>query len=136
MEDTDLIERASAVERVTKAVRPQHEPEVKEAIDAYEEVRARSRETFMLELRFRDGRVRNFDYAHLQESEFVPHDKMILRFGTREVTAEGRNLRAVYTLITEHRRRFIHEGTDEEEAGKPENAAHIDKIEVRIAVEV
>lgn len=89
----------------------------------------------MLEMRFKDGTVRNFDYGHLRESEFVPQDKMVLRFGTKEVIAEGRNLRAVYTSIIEHRRRFIHEGTDEEEAGKPETEAHIDKIEVRIAAE-
>lgn len=133
MEDTEVKERVSAVERVGKAARPRHEPEVEDAIDAYEEARARSREAFMLELRFKDGKIRNFDYGHLRESEFVPQDKIVLRFGSKEVTAEGKNLRAVYTSITEHRRRFIHEGTDEEEAGKSETSAHIDKIEVLIA---
>lgn len=135
MEDTEVKERPSAVGRVGKTVRPRHEPEVAEAMDVYEEARARSREAFMLELRFKDGKVRNFDYGHLSESEFTPQDKIVLRFGGKEVTAEGKNLRAVYTSITEHRRRFIHEGTDEEEAGKPEAAAHIDKIEIFIVIE-
>jgi hypothetical protein len=133
MEDTE--ERSSTVERLGRTGRPRHEPEVKEAIDAYEEARARSREAFMLEMRFKDGRVRNFDYGHLRESEFVPQDKIVLRFGAKEVIAEGRNLKAVYTSIIEHRRRFIHEGTDEEDSGKPETEAHIDKIQVRLAAE-
>jgi hypothetical protein len=135
MEDTDVKDRVSAVERIAKTARPRHEPEVEESLDAFEEARARSREAFMLELRFKDGKVRNFDYSHLRESEFVAQDKIVLRFGAKEVTAQGKNLRSVYTSITEHRRRFIQEGTYEEEASKPQNAAHIDKIEVRSAVE-
>jgi hypothetical protein len=135
MEDTDLKERLSAVEKISRTARPRYEPEVEGAIDAYEEARARSREAFMLELRFKDGKIRNFDYGHLRESEFMPQDRIVLRFGSKEVTAEGKNLKAVYTSITEHRRRFIQEGTDEEEASKPENASHIDTIEVRSAVE-
>jgi hypothetical protein len=135
MEDTEVKHRPSAVERMAKATRPRYEPEVEEAMDTYEEARARSREAFMLELRFKDGKVRNFDYGHLRESEFMPQDKMVFRFAGKEVTAEGKNLRGIYTSITEHRRRFIQEGSAEEEASKPENAAHIDRIEVRIAAE-
>jgi hypothetical protein len=135
MSDTEVKQRPSAVERVTKTTRPRHEPEVEQAIEDYEEARARSREAFMLELRFKDGRVRNFDYAHLRESEFKPEDTIVLRFASKEVVAAGKNLRKIYTLITEHRRRFIQEGTDEEEASKPEEAAHIEKIEVRPASE-
>jgi hypothetical protein len=135
MADTDVKERPSAVERVTKTARPKHEPEVEQAMQDFAEARARSREAFMLELRFTDGSARSFDYAHLRESEFRPEDKIVLRFGGKEVTAEGKNLRKIYESITEHRRRFINEGTDEEEKSKPESAAHIDKIEVRPANE-
>jgi hypothetical protein len=135
MEDTEVRERSSAVARLIKTQRPKHEPEVEDAIEAFDEARARSREAFMLELRFKDGKIRSFDYGHLRESEFLPQDKLIFRFGGKEVRAEGKNLRGVFTGITEHRLRFIQEGTDEQEAAKPEDAPHIDKIEVAPATE-
>jgi hypothetical protein len=130
MEGTDVV-HLSAVAKLGRVARPRHEPEVEEAIDNFEEARTKSREVHMLELRFGDGRLMHFDYAHLFRSEFVPEDKIVLWFGGFEVTAKGKNLRHTYASITERRRRYIEEGTDKEEAAKPEDAAHIDTIEVR-----
>jgi hypothetical protein len=53
---------------------------------------------------------------------------IVLRFGREEVTAEGKNLMRLYNAITEHRDRFIQEGTEAEEGLKPEDAAHIERI--------
>jgi hypothetical protein len=135
MEDTDLKTRSSAIQKIVEAARPKHEPEVQAAMDAYDEVRAQSREAPMLEIRFLGGRLMSFDYARLGESEFLPEGKIILRFGRKEVIAEGKNLRRLYTTITERRQRFICEGTDEEEAGKPEDGPHIDKISIQVVPE-
>ena len=89
----------------------------------------------MLEIRLSDGRLISFDYARLGEAWFLPEGKIILRFGRKEVIAEGKNLKRLYTTITERRQRFICEGTDEEEAGKPEDAPHIDKITIQLVPE-
>jgi hypothetical protein len=106
-----------------------------DAADAYKEARARSREALMLDVRFTDGMVVSFDYSHLAKSRFLPDGKIVLRFGRDEVTAEGKNLPRLYSAITEHRARFIQEGTDAEEGLKPEDAAHIDKIAIREGIE-
>ncbi len=128
MDGTDLKTRRSPIQQIVEAARPKHEPEVQAAMDAYEEIRARSREAPMLEIRFPNGRLVSFDYARLEEAEFFPEGKFILRFGRKEIIAEGKNLQRLYTTITERRQKFIREGTDEEEASKPEDAHHIEKI--------
>jgi hypothetical protein len=135
MESTSIKPRLSVVEQLAKGQKPRHEPEVEEAMDAYQEARSRSREALMLDLRFANGRVKSFDYSHLAKSEFLPEGKMVLRFGRDEVTAEGKNLLRLYNAITEHRARFMQEGTEEEEGLKAEDAAHIDTIAIREGIE-
>lgn len=130
MEGTNIKPRRSVVEQLARTV-PRHEPEVEEAIDAFQEARARSREALMLDVRFTDGTVVSFDYAHLAKSRFLPDGKIVLRFGRDEVTAEGKNLLRLYNAITEHRARFIQQGTDAEEGLKPEDAVHIDRLEIK-----
>ena len=88
----------------------------------------------MLDVRLADGTVVSFDYSHLGKAKFLP-GKIVLRFGRDEVTAEGKNLLRLYSTITEHRARFIQEGTDEEEELKAEDAPHIDKIAIREGIE-
>ena len=129
MEGTEAKSRPSVVEKLIKG-QPRHEPEVEEAMEVYEEARARSREALMLDVRFRDGKVVSFDYAHLAKAKFLSNGKFVLCFGTDEVIAEGKNLMKMYTSITEHRRRFIREETEAEEGLKPEDAAHIERIEI------
>ena len=75
----------------------------------------------------------SFDYAHLVKSRFEPEGRIVLRFGEDKVIAEGKNLLQLYGKITEHRQRFIEEGTEAEEQLKPEDAFHIDNIQVQEA---
>jgi hypothetical protein len=131
MEGTNLKPRTTAVERLVKPAAPRHEPEVENNIHEYQEARARSREVLMLDVRLRNGTIMSFDYAHLVKSRFEPEGKIVLRFGRDKVIAEGKNLLQLYGKITEHRQRFIKEGTEAEETLKPEDAAHIDKIEIQ-----
>ena len=51
--------RSSIVEPLLKP-QPQHEPEVEEAIDSYQEGRSRSRPSLMLDLRMVDGTIESF----------------------------------------------------------------------------
>ena len=130
MEGTSIKPRRSVVEQLVKPA-PRHEPEVEGAMDAYQEARARSREALMLDVRLTNGTVMSFDYAHLAKSRFLPDGRIVLRFGRDEVTAEGKNLLRLYNAITEHRARFIQEGTEAEGGLKPEDAVHIDRIEIK-----
>ena len=135
MEDTDVITRRSPIQQIVDSPGPKHEPEVEKAKRAYDEIRGRSNEVPMLEMRFRDGRIRSFDYGRLAEAD-SPHDgKVIFQFGRKEIILEGKNLRRLYTTITEHRQKFITEGTDEEEVSKPEDASHIDTITIQLIPE-
>jgi hypothetical protein len=107
---------------------PRAEPEEEEARATFQEGRARSREAVMLDVRLADGTVVSFPYAYLTRLKYVPGDTLILRFGADEVRVEGRNLARLRDAISEHRARFIQEGTEAEEGLKPEEAAHIGRI--------
>jgi len=131
MTATNTKPRPSVVEKLVRGSPPRHEPEVEEAMDAYKEARSRSREALMLDVRLTDGTIMSFDYAHLGKSKFLPDGKIVLRFGRDEVTAEGKNLLRLYNAITEHRARFIQQGTDAEEGLKAEDAPHIDSIVIK-----
>jgi len=109
---------------------PRHEPEVEEAMEAYQEARARSRDTAMLDLRFLDGTVESFSYAYLTRVRFVPGDTIAMRFGKDEVHITGRNLKRLCETITEQRTRFIQEGAESDEALKADDAPHIDTISI------
>lgn len=135
MSTTSTKPRRSVVEALIRGQQPHHEPEVEQAMDAYKEARSRSREALMLDVRRTDGSIMSFDYAHLAKSRFLPDGKIVLRFGRDEVTAEGKNLMRLYNAITEHRARFIQEGTEAEEGLKGEDAAHIEKIVIREGIE-
>lgn len=132
MEGTDALPRRSVVEQFAKKVAPRLEPAVEEAMDSFMEARARtrSRETLMLDVRLTDGTIESFDYASLRRVTYRPDGTLILRFGEDKVLAEGRNLNRLRDLISEHRARFIQEGTEAEQGLKPEDAAHIESIMV------
>jgi len=49
--------------------------------------------------------------------------------------AEGRNLLRLHDSITQHRQRFIQEGTDIERGLKDDDAVHIDRILITEAME-
>jgi len=131
MEGTDPKGRRSVVEQFVKKTAPRHEPDEEEAMDAFQEARAKSREALMLDVRFTDGTIESFDYASLRRVKYHPDGTLILRFGRDEVTAEGKNLDRLRLAISEHRARFIQQGTETELGIKPEDAAHIERIEIK-----
>jgi hypothetical protein len=122
------MKRSAIVEKILQAPGPKHEPEVDEARESFQEARARSRESVMLDVRLADGTVESFPHDYLTRVKYVPGDTLLLRFGKDEVSAERRNLQRLRDAISEHRARFIQEGTDGEEGLKPEDAAHIGRI--------
>lgn len=121
--------RSTMVEQLLTRT-PRHEPEVEEAMEAYQEARARSRDTAMLDLRFLNGVVESFSYAYLTRVRFEPGDVITMRFGKDEIHVSGRNLKRLCETITEQRTSFIQEGTEDEELLKPDGAPHIDQISI------
>lgn len=123
--------RTWAGEKILQHTAPRHEPEVEEARESHQNARARSREAVMLDVKMSDGSIESFPYAWLGHVRYEPGDTLILRFGGKDINIEGRNLSRLREIISEHRMRFVQEGTDGEEGLKPEDAAHIDSIEIK-----
>jgi len=121
------VRRASVVEKILHPA-PRHEPEVEEARESHQNARAHSREAIMLDVKMGDGSIESFPYAWLSRVKYQPGDTLILRFGKNEISVEGRNLSRLRDIVSEHRARFIQEGTEGEEGLKPEDAAHIERI--------
>jgi hypothetical protein len=122
------LKRRPIAERIMQDHWPGVEPDEERARASFQEARARSREAVMLDVRLADGTVESFPYAYLTRLKYLPGDTLILRFGADEVRAEGRNLTRLRDALSEHRARFIQEGTEAEEGLKPEEAAHIGRI--------
>jgi hypothetical protein len=120
--------RSAVVEKILQHSVPRHEPEVEEARDSYQKARDHSREAIMLDVKLGDGSIESFPYGWLSRVRYQPGDTLTLRFDKDVVSIEGRNLARLRDVITEHRARFIQEGTDGEEGLKPEDATHIERI--------
>ena len=129
MKDKDVHPKpVLAVHKYIKTPPPRHEPDSEEAFDAFQEARAQSREALMLDVRLASGEIVSFPYSSLRRAKYLPSGTIVLRFDRDEVTAEGKNMLRLRDLITEHRARFIHEGTDIERGLKDEDAVHIERI--------
>ena len=122
------VRRSSIVEQLLKKPSPQHEPEVEEALESYQEGRARSRQSAMLDLRLVNGTIESFAYAYLTRVRFTPGDIIDMRFGSDEVRVTGRNLGRLCETITEQRTRFIQEAAEGEDALKAADEAHVEQI--------
>ena len=122
--------RASVVERLIQ--RPAQK--VGEATDESPESLKQTRlaiSTPMLDVIFKDGRIRSFNYSYLREVDFEPGDLIILKFSDKtKVTIDGRNLKRHRQQIRLHRADEIHEGTEGEAALKTEDEEHISRIEI------
>jgi len=130
MKDND-VSHSSVVsfERLVRKEQPDSGEE-KDAADGYREARARAREASMLDVVLTDGTIESFDYSLPRRVTFLPEGKLILRFGGDSVVVEGANLALIREQIVEGRRRFIRVGTEAEQDVKPEDAAHIERIEI------
>jgi len=101
-----------------------------EARDTHQNARQHSREAIMLDIRLSSGEIESFSYTDLSRIRFKPGDSLVLKFGRDEVKVGGRNLGRLREIISEHRARFIQEGTETEEKLKSETEEHIDRIEI------
>jgi hypothetical protein len=90
----------------------------------------------MLDVVFRSGSIVSFSYAYLTRIDFEPADRLALHFGDDVVVIEGRNLRNLREKVRMHKASEIQEGTDAEDALKPESASHIERIRIVDAGEV
>jgi len=127
--------RSSVVHKILQDSAAGPETEVEEARETFQEARVRSREAIMLDVRLEDGCIESFPYTWLSRVRYKPGDKLVLRFGRDEVNIEGRNLCRLRDIITEHRARFVQEGTETEQGLKPEDAAHVERIVITEAGE-
>ena len=99
---TNTAKRPEFLEKMM-ASSPRHEPEVEEAQNALKEARL-AIPTPMLDIVFRNGKVRSFSYAYLAEVEFDPGDTLTLKFtGGATVIAEGRGLARYRQSVRLHR---------------------------------
>lgn len=127
--------KPSAVDRIMARSGLRHEPEVDDGDvrNAFDEVRApksRGREGIMLDVRKADGQCHGMSYAYLTRIDFEPGDRMKLHFAGQVVQMEGRRLKGLYRRLLEHRVEAIQEGTEAEDGLKPEDVAHIDRLEL------
>jgi len=128
--DTDLNVRPSVVQKILQKPAARHELETEEARDSIKEARP-AIPTPMLDVAFRDGRVRSFNYAYLKEVDFEPGDSLTLKFADDSVIRiEGRNLGRHRQQIRLHRADGICEGTEAEGMVKAEGEPHISRIEI------
>lgn len=124
------------VERIRKRdVAPVPEPDGNEqdVSDAYGEVRAprsRGREALMLDVRKANGACYGMSYAYLTRIDFEPGDMLKLHFADAVLQVGGRQLGELYRRLLEHRVDMIQEGTEADEALKPDDASHIDRIQL------
>jgi hypothetical protein len=106
------------------------EEEIKEAADALQHARARSREALMLDVHLKDGTIESFDYSLPKRVTYRPGGSLILQFGQDKIKVKGSNLTEVRQAVTEGRARSIQEGTQAERDIAPEDAALIESIDI------
>lgn len=135
----EVKDRHPAVERILQQAREMdREPEGPELRDAFDEVRnpkRHSRQAILLDVRKTDGQRIALSYSLLSRVHFEPGDRMKIHFGSDVVQLQGRQLEKLYVRLLEHRVEAIHEGTEWELDGKPDDATHIDRIELITATE-
>ena len=132
----DTKPQPSVVDRILNRGAPRHEPEVEDAdlrsaFEGDDVPKSRGRAGIMLDVRKADGQCHGMSYAYLTHIDFDPGDRLKLHFaGGKVVQIQGRGLKDLYQRLLDHRVRAVQEGTDSEDGLKPEDAAHIDRIEL------
>jgi len=131
----DTKPQPSVVDRILNRGAPRHEPEVedadlRDAFDGEDAPKARGRGGIMLDVRKADGQCYGMSYAYLTRIDFDPGDRLKLHFAGEVLQIEGRRLKGLYRRLLDHRVKVVQEGTDAEDGLKPEDAAHIDRLEL------
>jgi hypothetical protein len=86
--------------------------------------------TPMLDFALRGGRIVSLSYAYLTKVIFEPSGRLELHFGDDVVVIEGRNLRETRQKIRLHKANEIQEGMEAEGVLKPEESAHVERIQI------
>jgi hypothetical protein len=125
---TNTAKRPDFLENLMTTVTPRHEPEVEEAQQSLKETRP-AMPTPMLDLVFRDGKIRSFSYAYLAEVEFEPGDTLTLKFSNgAAVIVEGRGLARHRLQVRLHRAESINECSENELALEIEGISQVERI--------
>jgi hypothetical protein len=120
--------RSPHLREILEKARPRLEPEVEEA--SLKEARL-AIPTPMLDVIFRDGRVRSFNYAYLSEVEFEPGDKLTIKYTTGvEITLEGRGLSRHRQQVRLHRADEIRECSETEQALLEDGVSQVETIHI------
>jgi len=126
---TNAAKRPEFLEKMMATVTPRHEPEVEEAQSLKESRPAMP--SPMLDLVFRDGKIRSFSYAYLAEVEFEPGDTLILKFSNgAAVFVEGRGLARHRVQVRLHRAESIQESPENELERGPEDGSQVERIHI------
>jgi hypothetical protein len=124
--DNTAVRRSPHLEELLAKSKLRHEPEVEEA--SLREARL-AIPTPMLDIVFRDGRIRSFSYAYLTEVDFQPGDTLTLKFsGGAVIIAEGRGLAHHRQQVRLHRAAEIRECSETELALLGEGLSQIESI--------
>ena len=124
---TNTAKRPEFLSKLVSTVTPRHEPEVEEAQSLKESRPAMP--TPMLDVVFRTGKIRSFNYAYLSEIEFEPGDALTLKFSNgAEVIIEGRGLARHRQQIRHHRADEIRECPESELERGHEETSQVDRI--------
>jgi hypothetical protein len=124
---TNAAKRPEFLEKMMATVTPRHEPEVEEAQSLKESRPAMP--SPMLDLVFRDGKIRSFSYAYLAEVEFEPGDTLTLKFSSgAAVIVEGRGLARHRVQVRLHRAEAIQESPQSDLERGSEEVAQVDRI--------
>lgn len=130
MADSSQLRRPSVVDKILQHPAPRYEPEVEEAQQSLKETRL-AVATPMLDIIFRDGRIRSFSYAYLAEVEFEPGDTLTLKFTSgAAIVAEGRGLARHRQLVRLHRADEIRECPESELALLADEGSQVERITI------
>ena len=120
------LKRPAHLTEILNKVSPRHEPEVEEA--TLKEARL-AIPTPMLDVVFRNGNVRSFNYAYLSEVEFKPGDTLTIRYSTgAEIVIEGRGLSNHRQKVRLHRADEIRECSESELALQADGVSQVESI--------
>ena len=131
--------KPTAVERILAQARDYdrgpEEPPLREAFDEVRNPKRTGRQAIMLDVRKADGQRYGMSYAYLTRVDFEPGDRLKIHFARDVVQIEGRRLEELYRRLLDHRVDAIQEGTAAEDGLKPEEASHIDRLQLITATE-
>ena len=126
--DNTAIKRPAHLRDILDKVSPRHEPEVEDAERSLKEMRG-AVPTPMLDVVFRTGLVRSFNYAYLSEVEFKPGDTLTVKFTTgAEILVEGRGLARLRQSVRLHRADEIRESSESELALLGDGISQVESI--------